>query len=312
MINESYLEKGLTGLARCHDAPWESHFPAAVLAGFYYSAANKLPAETERKMEAQLDLLIAAKHELFPPYSSNGALADSSEPIVEALEESIDRFSELGHNAIFAAYALRALKDKPAFRSEKAVLDIASVIRQLNCEPAHYWLRIAKEHDPRSFSIDRRTVFTDDLPAEKLAGMILAELPKFTHIYTQMGSKSHVGHLLTQSQALLALRQLGFPQLANRGSYSLECRFILLKDSQGHKSSERSFYRPATRSALLPHEPEYWAQDFTQCQWDEGHAFKYTFSFHELANQVADEKVKAEATEKFRYLISPNERSKSI
>lgn len=143
-----------------------------------------------------------------------------------------------------------------------------------------------------------------------MAEIILAELTKFENIYTQMGSKSHVGHLLTQSQSLLALQQLGFPELANRGFYSLECRFTLLKDSQGHKASGRSFYTPATRSGSLPHQPEYWMQDFTKCMWDEGHVFKYTFSFSELISHVQDAELKEKATEKFRYLISPNERSK--
>jgi hypothetical protein len=85
---------------------------------------------------------------------------------------------------------------------------------------------------------------------------------------------------------------------------------VLLKDSQPHKSSPRSFYTPATRSELLPTEPEYWLQDFTRCEWDEGHSFKYTFSFYELLNRSDDVAVNDRATEKFRYLISPNERSK--
>ncbi len=312
MLKESYLKTGLTGIARCHSSVWEAHFPAAVLAGYYYAKANRLSDETEKNMEAQLDRLIASKSELFEPYSARSPLGDPVALIVEALEESIDRFSELGHNAIFTAYALRTIRDRPDFRSEEAIGHLASFVRQLNCGPAQYWLRIGPGHDPRRFAIERRTIFTDDLPAATFAAKVLTELPKFAHIYTQMGSKSHVGHLLTQSQALLSLRELGFPQLANRGSYSLECRFLLLKDSQAHVASTRSVYRLATRSALLPYEPDYWAQDFSQCHWDEGHAFKYTFSFYELARLAADEKITVEAAEKFRHLISPNERSKPI
>ena len=310
MISDEYLEKGLTGFARCRDAPWESHFPAALLAGYYYSANHRLQPDTERAMEAQLRLLIQTKHELFEPYAAGRALADPYEAVTEALAVSVDKFSELGHNCIFSAYVLRAMRDHNGFRGEEAVRDIAAVIRTFDCGPARYWLRIGKGHDPRKFSIPQRTIFTDDLAAGKMAGIILTELTKFEHIYTQMGSKSHIGHLLTQSQALMTLRQLGFPQLANRGSYCLECRFLLLKDSQAHKSSEKSFYTPATRSTLLPTEPEYWRQDFTRCEWDEGHAFKYTFSFHELLNQSVDAGLNQRATEKFRYLISPNERSK--
>jgi hypothetical protein len=311
MLSEQYLELGLTGLGRCSHAIWDSHFPAAVLAGFYFTAKNKLPAETEEKIEMQLNLLIASKRQLFEPYPDGETIADSAGLIVEALEASIDKFSELGHNSIFTAYALRALHDLGGDGRARAVRDIAAGIRQFASGPARYWLRIGQGHDPRKFSLKERVIFTENLPSDRVAWTILAELPKFRNVYTQMGSKSHIGHLLTQSQSLLTLRELGFPQLANRGFYSLECRFTLLKDSQEYTASPVSFYKPATRSSFLPGEPDYWTQDFTKCEWDEGHSFKYTFSFYELMNLVTQEKLKAAATEKFRYLISPNERSTS-
>ncbi len=310
MISEKYLAIGLTGLGRIHKSNWDAHFPAAVLAGFYYSVNNRLPVETEREIEKQLDLLIATKTDLFEPYDSNTVISDSVSPIVEALEESIDKFSELGHNTIFASYAIKALKDASPFRSEKAVLDIASVIRQFNYGPACYWLKLSRGHDPRKFSIKERTIFTDNLSEKLIAKIIVKELPKFKYIYTQMGSKSHVGHLLTQSQSLIELKRLGLKDIANRGSHSLECRFILLKDCQEHIASERSFYKLATRSSYLPNEPEYWHEDFTQGYWDEGHDFKYTFSFFELINYLDDNTAIEKATEKFRYLVTPNEISR--
>lgn len=311
MISSEFLEKGLTGLGRCRPSPWDAHSPAAVLASYYFAANNRLSAETEQHLEAQLRQLIQAKHELFAPYASGPTVADPFEPITDALAASVDKFSELGHNCIFSAYALRALRDHGRFQNESAVRDITAVIRTFTDGPARYWLRIGKGHDPRHFSIPSRTIFTDNLSGEAMARIILSELHKFQHVYTQMGSKSHIGHLLTQSQALITLRELGFPELANRGSYSLECRFLLLKDSQPHQSSEKSFYTPATRSALLPTEPEFWQQDFTRCEWDEGHTFKYTFSFWELLNRSNDAALNQQAIEKFRYLISPNERSKA-
>jgi hypothetical protein len=309
MISDHFLELGLTGLGRCASAPWEAHFPAAVLAGYYFAAENRLLRETERKLAAQLERLVAAKGELFSPSARTGTLSDSAAPVVEALAVSIDKFSELGHNAIFAAYALRALTDLGGAGRERTVLDIASVIRQFDLMPARYWLRLGKGHDPRKFSLPSRTVFTDAATDIDVARIILGELPKFRNVYTQMGSKSHIGHLLTQSQALLTLRKLGWSSLANRGLYSLECRFVLLKDSQEHTSSPRSFYRLVTRSATLPVDAAFWDQDFTPCEWDEGHTFKYTFSFYELMRLLPPNEVKEAATEKFRYLVTPNERS---
>lgn len=309
MLSEQYLELGLAGLGRCSHAIWEAHFPAAVLAGFYFTANNKLPAETERAIETQLNLLIASKREIFEPCPARETMAGSSGLIVESLEASIDKFSELGHNSIFAAYALQALHDLGSGGRARTVRDIAALIRQFDSGPARYWLRISQGHDPRKFSLKERVIFTDDLPGDRVARTILAELPKFRNVYRQMGSKSHLGHLLTQAQSLLTLRKLGFLHLANRGFYSLECRFTLLKDSQEHTASPGSFYKPATRSPFLPNEPDYWAQDFTKCEWDEGHSFKYTFSFHELTKLLAEEDMKIAAIEKFRHLISPNERS---
>lgn len=312
MISQRYLELGLTGLGRSVHSIWDTHFAAAVLAGFDYAARHALPADTERALAAQLDRVIAAKPALFEPYPAGETLADPADPIVEALTQSIDKFSELGHNAIFAAYALRALRDLGGRASAQNVRDIAALLRAFDQGPAHYWLRLAKGHDPRTFALPARTLFTDDLPAPRVAELVFTELTRFENIYRQMGSKSHIGHLLTQSHALLSLRELGFASLANRGFYSLECRVVLLRASQPHVASPRSVYRRATRSALLPTDAAYWAQDFSRCEWDEGHVFKYTYSFFELARLVIAGSLRDAAVEKLRYLISPNERSTSI
>jgi hypothetical protein len=231
---------------------------------------------------------------------------------VAALELSIDRFSELGHNAIFGAYALRALQDIPEFDSAEAISDLAATIRGFNHDPARYWLHldISKGHDPRTFSLPVRTLLPDTTDNKSIARLILTELTRFRHIYTQMGSKSHIGHLLTQSHALITLRKLGLVELANRGLQSLETRLVLLRDSQDYRAGPRSFYKPATRSPLLPTEASFWQQDFAPCQWDEGHIFKYGLAFYELAELASDEKLIAAAAEKLRYLLSPNERSK--
>lgn len=311
MLPSKYRTLGLTGLARCHDSPWHSHFPAAVLAGYYLAAGQPLDAATEIALTRQIDLLVATHPSLFSPYPTASAAHDRSAPIVAALELSIDRFSELGHNAIFSAYALRALQDTPEFDSAEAISDLAATIRGFNHGPARYWLHldISKGHDPRTFTLPVRTLLPNTTDNKSIARLILTELTRFRHIYTQMGSKSHIGHLLTQSHALITLRKLGLVELANRGLQSLETRLVLLRDSQGYRAGPRSFYKPATRSPLLPTEASFWQQDFAPCQWDEGHIFKYSLAFYELAELASDEKLIAAAAEKLRYLLSPNERS---
>lgn len=313
MLPRAYLDHGLTGLARCHERPWDSHFPAAVLAGYYFAAGRELGAETEAALATQLDQLIAGHAGLFRPYPAGGRAADRTGPVTAALEASIGRFSELGHDAIFGAYMLRALHDRPEFAHDTAIADLGRNVGAFGTGRARYWLHLDRRqgHDPRTFELPERTLLPDSITDRDLASLIFTELTRFRHIYTQMGSKSHIGHLLTQSHALITLRRLGRTGLANRGLYSLECRLTLLRDSQDYRAGPHSFYRPATRSALLPTEAAYWRQDFTRCEWDEGHVCKYTLAFHELAELVDDAGLRDAAREKYRYLITPDERSKS-
>src|SRR5690606_20959793 len=103
------------------DSPWDSHFPAAVLAGYYLAAEQQLDRDTEAEMSRQMDQLIAAHAHLFTPYPEGRAADDRIGPITSALATRVDEFSELGHNVIFSAYALRALLDTPSFNSAEAI-----------------------------------------------------------------------------------------------------------------------------------------------------------------------------------------------
>ena len=307
---QNYLSLGLTGLARCEKAIWDAHFPAAVLAGQFFIENNDLPPQCAAAIRRQMDQIIASKSEYFVPYADSSKAIDPLERLSQSIENSIDTVSELGHNSIFLHYALRVLKRLTDLASEALIQDLCKTVHNCKFSPAKYWIKLQRGHGPKTFHVKKDQMAFHDLDLPRMANAIMEELCEFQFIYTQMGSKSHIGHLITQGQSLIHLKNMGFSDLAKRGLHSFETRMMMLRDFRNYEAPKGSFYTPATRSDHLPISEDYWAQSFIECQWDEGHCLKYTYSFYELINLVADEALIERATEKFRYLITPNERSK--
>ena len=309
-MDDRYAALGLAGLARSSENIWDAHLPAAMLAGYFFAETRGLDPECESALKRQLDLILESRKDLFVPFAENDPMKNFQDPLREAVENSIDTFSELGHNTIFLHFALRVLGRFPEFATEEVVENLSKLIRDFKFGPAGLWIHLEKGHSPKRFWIAERRILTDDKTPAEMATLLFQELCEFDSIYTQMGSKSHIGHLLTQGQSLIELSRMGFGDLCRRGLHSLETRMVMIRDFRGFQAPEGSFYVEATPSRFLPVETSYWNEDFTVSEWDEGHCLKYSYSFYELADLVSDRALVEKATERFRYLIHPHERSK--
>ena len=124
MINHTYLQKGLLATARSHQAgSMAGHLGASVLAGYYLGEDYPdLPTAVMKGIQGEEALWtfigktgIGAR-ELFAAAGDGEFLAspqEDPEDTVLALSHRGQHLKQSDHNTIFAALALRALKDHP-------------------------------------------------------------------------------------------------------------------------------------------------------------------------------------------------------
>jgi hypothetical protein len=130
MVDFSYLLKGLNALARAHRVSTMSgHLGAAVVAGYFIGEQHPdLDERVYRGIELELERIIRGEETafspkpdaalnapaMFEPFQKEQPKENLIDGIAEALSRNIDRARESGHNVIFAAIAIRALKDLAA------------------------------------------------------------------------------------------------------------------------------------------------------------------------------------------------------
>jgi hypothetical protein len=118
-----------------------------------------------------------------------------------------------------------------------------------------------------------------------------------------LGSVAHLGHTLTQGQSLVELRRLGCETLQRRGMYSFESRIALSRSCQEHIEETLTLQN---RSQCLPTEQSFWDNDFHSTLWEDGHIFKYSYSFYRFLSMVSEEELPEKVWENFRRIISIN------
>lgn len=302
-MDKDYLKIALHGYARCAQDHWQAHFPAAVTAAYYLIAENNLSNELVCGITRQIDSLIAAKSNIFQPYAPAPLEQSPSKVITDALAETIDGFNDLGHNTIHAAYILKALKTLGEQCQEDVAKDMATTIRKYNGGPPGIWLGSASKVDPRFFQVKELKWTKEDASDEEIAALCFEESGKYRNVYRHLGSVAHLGHTLTQGQSLIELRRLGYENLQRRGMYSFESRILLARSSQDYVDSSLPLQN---RSRFLPTEESFWNSEFNQTDWEDGHIFKYAYSFYRLLSMVPEEKATTEVWENFRRIVSIN------
>ena len=125
-LDESYLEKGLIGMARSKG--WfNAHLGAAVLAGYYMCKENKLSDGTVAGIKKQLDALVQIHKTQFSPFPKLEADKSLIEDVPTALAPAVKGgLRAHGHAVIYTALSTRALRDVPH-------MSVPPIINRLGC-----------------------------------------------------------------------------------------------------------------------------------------------------------------------------------
>lgn len=283
-LDTSYLEQGLTGMARSKG--WfNAHLGAAVLAGYYMCRENRFSDAIVTSIRTQLDALIQAHQQQFTPFQNLQADESRVNDVPTSLQPAIEGgLRAHGHAAIYTAISVRALRDAPHMADPR----IINLLCGHNGQIAKKEPKVPES--PTNY-VDTQAMIQalfDSLARFKpLLGHPSVTRPNFTH-------------MTTHTEALMTLETLGFPELTQTGHLG----------HQAHISEPVPDFDPAEhpleecRSTLADvMSDEFWQSEENLTAWNKpwalktspngywlafGHLFKVLYSYHRLIGRIED------------------------
>ena len=319
MLDDSYLMKGLSALARAHRmSAMAGHLGAAVVAGYFIGKQRPdLDPEVYKGIETDLDRVMGGESVFGKRMTKNSTLADSDlfeafpkekpnasliDGIAEALEKNINKPRESGHNVIFAAIAIRALKENPDFATPSIVDGIRKLTNLFNnAHPGSGYYgkakgRIKGDKITLAEPNDRVPPYTD------VKGMVDAVLDEIINQDPRIHRQGYGGlvHVNNHAAAIADLAKYGYSELVPTAIESHHHHLQLWR-SLPNVADE---FGPAPFSKANPFTAAYWTSG--EVPYDRAlrtHRVKTMFGFDELTEAIDDEPKEQLAYDKLRYLM---------
>lgn len=318
-MNRFLLSEGLSIISNCKKETqdiWQAHFGAAAIGSWFFAQNDRLDSGTRQRILAQAEQMVRSgskNNDRFGEMEAASTIdrAQAESAILNALERTIDGLHWVGHNVIYSAASLSAIRELRGWGTEEQIAGIVDLIRSFEKTiPGRSWIGFSASEVKR-FSITPQDQFPVIRTPEELSVFVLDELASFPIIYRAEAHHDLIGHLLTFSHALNILHDLGYSNFFDRGIVPMLKLAKALRASRSILSMEtvklvspvdRPPLQSATRSEFLPIESEFWNTDYAQTNWDFGHVFKFAHSFYDHLERVKPQK--ASYIEAFRYIIA--------
>jgi hypothetical protein len=316
VIDTAYLYRGLCGLAHAYRAnSMTGHLGAAIIAGYFLGEElSPMDERVEAGITGELDRILNGEemwfdpqeagitlHELFAPIPSESPQEARIPAIAEALSGNIDTARESGHNAIFAAIAIRALHDHSQFATPTIVEGIRRLIESFDIASpgrGYYGQELGwiEGDQVRLQPVDLPPPYIDET---ELAETVIAELIQEASLPRRgFGGLEHV---INHAAALVELSRHGYKDLARSG-LPAHWQHVRLRRSLPIIKSEAA---PVERAAHDTRTPEYWTVG--TLRRDSGrltHRIKTLYGFITLMRLVKDEAKREKAEQQFLYLMA--------
>ncbi|MEJ9115665.1 hypothetical protein LAV76_23140 [Bacillus paramobilis] len=313
MENKTVLRDGLSIISQCKRQTndiWHAHFGAAAIASYFFITDNNMEEEITRNMYSQTKRMLNKQN--------LGEVIDNKEEInfqsaekmiIESLEHTIDELHWVGHNVIYAALSLLAMKELQKWGDNQEIEGITNLIFSFRKTiPGRSWIGFTTK-EVKQLSI-KEEIESELRNPEQLSTFILKELSQFNIIYRAEAHHDLIGHLLTFSHAINIMYDLGHRDIFRRGVRPLLKLVYVLRASQNLTSnSEITLHSPidclplveSKRAHILPTENQFWLKDYGAFDWDFGHIFKFSYSYFDHIKRAP--KYKDITLEKFRFFI---------
>jgi hypothetical protein len=267
----------------------DGHSAAGVLAAAFFCAGEDVDDGTRDAIRAwaQARLVGQAIYAPRPEEDADPALVAG---LVEDLDAGIDSLRRAGHNVIFAAAALKALRQVPEAATPARMKGLRAMVRSFGSErdgAAPDGAQVPGLDDGRKFV---EFVFTEYVAALDL----------------YLGGRGHhgfAGHILTIGHALLDLHRMGHAATASKGRAAygqFVARARRGADLGGRKVAAAPPQFPS------PREREYWVEQLGRPvgRIIGGHRVKYPYSFYALLQDLPDGELKESVLQRLYHLTA--------
>ncbi|EMI9086415.1 hypothetical protein COD05_14680 [Bacillus cereus] len=314
MENKTVLKGGLSIISQCKKETndiWHAHFGAAAIASYFFMKDNNVGEEIIRSMYSQIKMMLNKKN--LGEIIDNKKEIDfqsAEKMILKSLEHTIDELHWVGHNVIYAALSLLAMKELQKWGDNQAIEGITNLILSFQkIIPGRSWIGFTTK-EVKKLSI-KDEIESELRNPKQLSKFILNELSQFNIIYRAESHHDLIGHLLTFSHAINIMYDLGHRDIFHRGVRPLLKLVYVLRASQNlTPNAEITLHSPidclplieTNRAHVLPTEKQFWLKDYSAFDWDFGHVFKFSYSYFDHIKRAPE--YKDITLEKFRFVIN--------
>lgn len=288
-LGEHYLTQGLTAMARAQT--WfDAHWGAGILAGYYLCRDHPLDAATVAGIRQQMDTVLKVRAEQFSPMKEGAVEEKHIAEVTEALRPAMQGgLRAHGHAVIFAALATRALRDAPQMARAVITEPLCGLSRQIVKLKPQKPAPGAQGYVGTQAMIE--TTFDSIARFQSLLGHPEIRRPNFTH-------------MITHTEALMSLEQMGFANLARAGHAGHRAHISAPVPTVPGTAATGDHQR-VLESVM---NGSFWSDAANKARWQErwnetsnpngdwiasGHLFKVLYSYHRLMSRVGDpDKVK--------------------
>lgn len=315
MVDFDYLVKGLYALARAHHVnTMAGHIGAALVAG--YCITENYPDLDEKVcagIEAELDRIIRGQSGFGPKESASISVDEMFEAfpkqppqenlidgIADALTRNISQTRQSGHNVIFAAIAIRALKRHPEFATPAITDGIRKLIVGFNgvTSGVAYYGKEKGRIDGRKIALPEDDTFPPYTDLQTMATNVLDTL--IQHAPERRQGFGGLWHVINHAAALSELAQNGYQELAITG-LTAHHQHLQLWKTLPNVADELGAETPTEHDPRLP---VYWQSD--NIRRDRArltHRIKTLYGYNTLVNLVEDKAKREQGYDKLRYLM---------
>ncbi|MGO5010233.1 hypothetical protein [Bacillus wiedmannii] len=313
MENKTVLRDGLSIISQCKKQTndiWYAHFGAAAIASYFFMKDNNMEEEITRSTYSQTKMMLNNQKLVGIIDSKEEIDFQSAEKmIIKSLEHTIDELHWVGHNVIYSALSLIAMKELQKWGDNQAIEGITNLILSFRKTiPGRSWIGFTtKEVKQLSINDEIESEFKNP---KQLSKFILKELSQFNIIYRAESHHDLIGHLLTFSHAINIMYDLGHIDIFHRAIRPLLKLVYVLRASQNlmpnteinlHSPIDRLPLIESKRAHVLPTENQFWLKDYSAFDWDFGHVFKFSYSYFDHIKRAPE--YKDITLDKFRFVI---------
>ncbi len=316
MVDFDFLYKGLCGLANAHKGgTMAGHLGAAVIAGYFFAEDHgELSEKVYQGIEAELQRIIRGEEaiwfnakragitptEMFEPFPSETSREETITEIAEALVKNVGTMRQSGHNVIFAAIALRALRDHAEYATPSIAAGIRKLINAFDKTPmgrGYYgkekgWLTGSDVELPPDdgFALYQNLQDMVDATADELIATAAVRKQGFGGLF----------HVINHAAAILEISRFGYTELAQQ-ALPAHHHHIRLWRSLPDVSSEIG---EVVKSVHDPREPIYWDGMLKRDEARLTHRIKTMYGFFTLHRFIDGARRQSQAEDAFLYLMA--------